>query len=254
MHSVVVFVIAFVCLFGGARIGMIARRMLPEHHLKGDSTDVIKLATGLLATLVALVLSLLVSSANTFHATMENEYKQALAAILQIDQNLRAYGPEAKDVRQHLRRSVAEGLRRRWPQEDFGPAEAPTDSNVVPTIDLEERILALNPTEPRQKWFQAQALQLAHELARIRQLISGDASGQSLPVPLVILLLAAGTAIFASFGLLVRPNPTVVAALAMAAVAVSGALFVIVEFNSPFTGLLQLSSEPARVTYAQLGT
>jgi hypothetical protein len=254
MHSVVVFVIAFVCLFAGARIGMAVRRLLPEHHLKGDSTDVIKLATGLLATLVALVLSLLVSSANTFHATMETEYKQALAAILQIDQNLRAYGPETRETRQYLRRGVADGLRRRWPDQDFGPAETATDSNALATIDLEERILALDPTGPRQKWFQSQALELAHELARVRQLISGDASGQSLPVPMVILLLAAGTAIFTSFGLLVRPNPTVTFALAVAAIAVAGALFVIVELNSPFTGLLQLSSEPARATYAQLGT
>jgi hypothetical protein len=253
MNSVALFFIAFACLFAGACIGMTVRRILPEHHLSRDSTDVIKLATGLMATLVALVLSLLVSSANTFHGMIENQYNGALANVVQLDQYLQAYGPETGDVRRELRRSVLRAFRQHWPGDDFGPVERPDAASVNPVIDLEDRILGLNAATPRQKWFQSQALQRANELVRVRQLLSGSESGRSLPAPIVIALLIVATAIFASFSLFVQPNPTVVAALAVAAVAVSGALFLIVELNTPFSGVLQLSSEPARAALAALG-
>ena len=253
MSSVALFLVAFACLFGGACTGMTVRRLLPEHHLSRESTDVIKLATGLMATLVALVLSLLVSSANTFRGTIENQYRQALAGIVELDQYLRAFGPDTRDVRQQLRRSVVHSFRLHWPHEDFGLTEAATDPNANPVIDLEGRILELNPTGPKQKWLQSQALQMANELVRLRQLMSGDQSKRGLPALIVIVLLAAATAIFASFSLFVQPNPTVVFALAVAAVAVSGALFLIVELNTPFSGLLQLSSDPAHATYEALG-
>ena len=253
MSSVALFLIAFACLFGGAWIGMTVRRVLPEHHLSRDSTDVIKLATGLTATLVALVLSLLVSSANSFRGTVENQYKQALAGIVQLDQYLRAFGPEAQVIRRQLRRDVVHSFRLHWPDEDFDVTQAATNPAANPVIDLEDGILELNPTVPKQKWFQAQALQLANELVRLRQLMSGDQSRRTLPGPIVIVLLAAATAVFASFSLFVQPNPTVVLALAVAALAVSGALFLIVELNSPFSGLLQLPSDPAHAAYAALG-
>jgi hypothetical protein len=120
MDSIALFVIAFACLLGGACIGMTMRRILPEHHLSRDSTDVIKLATGLMATLVALVLSLLVSSANTFHGMIENQYNGALANVVQLDQYLQAYGPETRDIRQQIRRTVVRYFRQHWPRDDFG--------------------------------------------------------------------------------------------------------------------------------------
>jgi hypothetical protein len=251
MNSIVLFFFAFGCLFAGACIGMTMRRILPEHHLSRDSTDVIKLAAGLMATLVALVLSLLVSSANTFHGMIENQYNGALVNVVQLDQYLRAYGPETRDLRQQLRQTVLSAFRQRWPN-DFGPKEAADSASANPVIDVENRILDLNAATPKQKWFQSQALQLANELLRVRELLSGSQSGRTLPAPIVVVLLIAATVIFASFSLFVQPNPTVVVALVMAAVLVSSALFLIVELNTPFSGVLRLSSEPAQAALAAL--
>jgi hypothetical protein len=253
MNSIALFFVAFACLLGGACIGMAMRRVLPEHHLSRDSTDVIKLATGLMATLVALVLSLLVSSANTFHGMIENQYNGALANVVQLDQYLQAYGPETRDIRQQIRRIVVRYFRQHWPHDDFGSIESADVGGVNPVMDIEDRILDLGATTAKQKWFQAQALQRANELVRVRLLMTGAESGRSLPAPIVIVLLVAATAIFASFSLFVQPNPTVIAALGMAAVLVSGALFLIVELNTPFSGVLQLSSAPAHATLAALG-
>src|SRR3974390_2183846 len=106
------FVPAFVCPLIGAGIGMALRRRLPTHHLSAGSIDVIKLTTGVMATLVALVLSLLLSSANTFRNGVENEYKQALAGIVQLDECLKAYGPEAAGIRALVRDVVGRSFQR----------------------------------------------------------------------------------------------------------------------------------------------
>src|SRR5262249_50256563 len=196
---------------------------------------------------------LLVSSANSFRGTIENQYSQALAGIVQLDQYLRAFGPDAQDIRQQLRRSVVHGFQLHWPHEDFGVTKAATDPAANPVIDLEDRILETNPGGTKKKWSRPRPLKMPSERARLRQLMWGDQPRRTLPAPIVIVLRAAATAIFASFSLFVRPNPTVVFALAVAAVAVSGALFLIVELNTPFGGLLQLSSDPAHATYEALG-
>ena len=53
----------FACVFGAAMLGLFTGHALPAHHLSQDSKDVVKLGTALIATMAALVLSLLISSA-----------------------------------------------------------------------------------------------------------------------------------------------------------------------------------------------
>jgi hypothetical protein len=252
MNSLALFALAFLCPLAGVCVGMAFRRRLPEHHLSRDSTDVIKLATGLMATLVALVLGLLVSSANSFHGTVESEYKQALADVIQLDQYLEAYGPEARDLRTLARHIVVQTFQQRWPDEEFGPKETARATGREPLIDLERRILGLTPADAAQKWFQSQALQLAQRLVAVRQLLSSAESGRPLPPPILFVVLVCSFAIFASFSLFVQPNPTVVVALGGSALAVAGAVFLIVELNTPFSGLLQLSSAPAHAVLGVL--
>src|SRR5262245_41326785 len=154
--SVVLFALAFLCPLVGAGIGIVLRGHLPEHHLSSSSTDVIKLGTGLMATLVALTLGLLISSASSYRSTVQTEYKQALADIIQLDEYLWSYGPEAGSVRQHVRRVLLRIFQERWPDDDFEPKEPSTGAEKHPIVGIQRQILALEPTDATQKWFQAQ--------------------------------------------------------------------------------------------------
>jgi len=254
MSSIFLGALAFLCPFAGAAVGLTVRDRLPSHHLNRDSIDVIKLATGLIGTLVALVLSLLISSANSVHGEVETEYKQAIAGVGQLDQRLRAYGPEAADIREELRRIVVSAGRLRWPQEDFGTAPSVKRPITDALLDLERRILKLHPADDEQRWFRDQALQLTGNLVQIERMVSNQAAGGSLPLPVLIAVIACAAAIFGSFGLYVQPNPTVVVALAASALAVAGAVFLIVELNTPFSGLMQISSAPLKALLPSLGT
>jgi hypothetical protein len=243
MNSLSVAAVVLACLVAGALVGMALRARLPEHHLGADTTDVIKLATGLMATLAALVLGLLIASANSARQTVESEFNETLASAALLDRYLAAYG----QARELLRHSLTRRFQARWPGEDFGPKE-PAVSQHSDLVELAQRILHLAPQDDAQKWFQSEAPQLAHGLAQARRLVVYQLAGIGLPTPLLVVLIAWSTTIFISFGLFVRMNPTVMVALFVAALSVAVAIFLIIELDSPFTGLVHISSAPAHAT------
>src|SRR5215468_3034950 len=99
--------IVFGVIFGGALLGMTLRRLLPEHHLSQDSKDVVKLGMGLIGTIAALVLGLLVASAKSSFDTQRNGLAQLSANAVLLDRILAHYGPETKECREQLRDTVA---------------------------------------------------------------------------------------------------------------------------------------------------
>ena len=84
----------FVCVLGGMAFGMFLRNRLPEHHLSGETKDVVKLGTGLIGTIAALVLGLLIASANGTFQTQSTQVQQLTADVVLLDQTLAQYGPE----------------------------------------------------------------------------------------------------------------------------------------------------------------
>jgi hypothetical protein len=104
--------IVFACTFGGALVGMLLRATLPVHHLSSDSKDVVKLGTGLIATLSALVLGLLIASAKSSFDAQRTGFQQLSANLVMLDRALARYGPETKDAREALRQLVASAIDR----------------------------------------------------------------------------------------------------------------------------------------------
>lgn len=252
MVSVGLFALAFLCPLLGAGIGITARSRLPEHHLGRDALDVIKLAMGLMATLVALTLGLLISSANTYHATIESEYREILAAMVHLDEYLRAYGPETRDVRVRIRHVAARSFKQRWPDEDFGPEGPPSEGGQHRFVEIQRRILELKPANETQRWFHKEALDVTVQLSDLRWLLVSQGTATAPLLPVFILIFLSVLAIFGSFGLYAPPTTTLFTVLVLAALAIAGATFLIVELNSPFHGLLQISSQGAHVLMQSL--
>ena len=245
MNSLLVAVVALACLLAGALLGMALRARLPEHHLGQDTTDVIKLAAGFMATLAALILGLLIFAANADRRTVESEFNGALASAALLDRYLAAYGQDTQEARELLRHFLVRRFQARWPADDFGPQEPAEAPNRSELVEMEQRILRLAPRDDAQKWFQSQALQLANGLAQTRQLLTFQLAGNSLPMPTLIVLIFWIAAIFTSFGLLVKINSTVIVALSVSALSVAVAFYLILDLNGPFTGLIHIPSAPA---------
>jgi hypothetical protein len=240
----------FGCVFGGALLGIVLRAVLPEHHVSAESKDVVKLGIGLLATMTALVLSLLLASARSSYEMQRNELTQVSANIIVLDRVLALYGPETKDARDLLRRSVARALDRMSPQS--GSRAAQLEPGAAGAEGLYDKIQVLSPGSEAQRSLRAEALRIGIDLARTRWLLF-EQGGRSIPVPFLVMLVFWVAVIFVSFGLFAPPNATVIATLFVCGLSVSSAIFLILELDQPFEGLVHMSSAPLQNALAHLG-
>jgi hypothetical protein len=250
MSSTLVGLIALGCLFGGALLGMRLRISLPGHHLTDESRHLIEIGLGIVGTMAGLVLGLLVGSATASYNAQRNELLDASSRTVLLDRLLAHYGPQANDARQTLRVAVVATLNGMWPHEGVGGPQV--DPSAVRGEIVLDRIEDLTPTTDTQRTIKQAALGQAISIAQVRWLMFEQA-GSGVSWPLLILLIFWFTITFTGFGLFAPSNATVSVALLLAALAVSGAIYVMLAMYSPFEGVVQLSSAPLREALAHLG-
>jgi hypothetical protein len=241
MNTTLTALIVFGCLVGAVLLGRALRRVLPEEHLTADSRDTIKLAMGLVATMAALVLGLLVSSAKGSYDTERNEVIQMAAKVAFFDRVLATYGPEAAEARAGFHEVVKEAVGQMWPGEAGVPAHLAPNTRAGNTVF--SAIENLSPHDDAQRKLKDQATTLATDFAQLRSLLVAQ-SVASISKPMLIILVSWLVVIFLGFSVLAPPNATVILALMISAIAVSGAIFLILELDQPFGGVIRISSEP----------
>ncbi len=252
MSAIMLALIAFACIFGGSLLGLFIRTHLPDHHLSDSARDIVKMGAGLIATLAALVLGLLVSSAKSTLDSINTELTMVGARVIMLDRVLAAYGPETKEIRGLLRLRVEAVVKRIWPEvetEDVS-LETPEASKGLETI--QEKIRALTPGNSSQRQLQSQALQIVSDLAQSRWVVI-EQTQLTIPPAFLVILIIWLSMLFACFGLLSPVNATVVVVLLMCALSVSTAIFLINEMNTPVTGMIKVSSAPLRNALEHLG-
>ena len=241
MNTTLTALIVFGCLVGAVLLGRGLRRMLPQEHLSSDSRDVIKLAIGLVATMSALVLGLLVSSAKGSYDTERSEVIQMAAKVAFLDRVLTVYGPEATEARVRFHDAVKQSVQQIWPEETRQPAQLAPNSqagNIVYGV-----VQALSPHDDAQRKLKEQAISVGIDIGQLRSLLAAQ-SVPSISTPMLIVLVLWLAIIFMGFSTLAPPNVTAIFALVVSAVAVSGAIFLILELDQPFGGVIRISSEP----------
>jgi hypothetical protein len=253
MSSLAVSGVIFACVFGASLLGMYLSRRLPEHHLSAESKDLVKLGMGLVGTMTAMVLGLLVASAKASFDSQRNGLAQLAGDVVVLDRTLAHFGSETQEVRALLRASVADMIRNTWPGE--GPASDLAEGNASTEGKYEaiyDKIQQLSPRTDAQRALQAHALKTVGDAVQTRWLMFSQRSS-SIPTPFLVVMVSWLVLILASFGLFAPRNGTAVIALLVCALTVSSAIFLILELDRPFKGIIQISSEPLRNAQAQLG-
>jgi Protein of unknown function (DUF4239) len=255
--------IVFAIVFAGALFGLLVRRRLPEHHLSAETKDVVKLAMGVLGTMTALVLGLFIGSAKGSFDAQRNGVSQLAANVLVLDRTLALYGKQtqgtaegkkAQEARELLRASLDDLIRQTWPEEHGQAEQAGTKVGTEGRYeDVYERILALEPKTDAQRTLQGQTLKLVADTGQMRWNLSAQQRASSIPTPFLVVVVFWLALILASFGLFAPGNPTAVLSLAVCALAVSSAIFLILELDRPFGGIIRISGEPLRAALEQLG-
>lgn len=237
--------IILACILSGAILGIVLRRALPDRHLTPDAKDVVRLGTGLVGTIAALVLGLLIAGAKSSYDTRSTQVNQLVASIILFDYLLGQYGPETADIRKQARQATQTMAERIWSESNQSISNAHRFEVSRPSEGLYPALHALSPGTDAQRTLKDQAAQAATEIARTRLLLFAEAQGQlSIPFPFLVVLVFWLTIIFASFSLFAEPNPIVIGCLVIFAVSASGAIFLVMELADPFSGMMQISNEP----------
>ena len=228
-----------------------AKRILPPDHIGEDTRNVVNMSVGLIATLSALVLGLMVASTKAAFDTRSEEIKQSAARVVLLDRALVQYGPDAAPARTLLHDLARRRIILRWIEtQDSGLL----DSLHAEGIDIEKfqtAVRTLKPGDDAQRWLQSRALSLAAELEQTRWLLL-ESSASSIQRPMLIVLALWLTVIFTSLGLFAPRNRTAIGIIIVCAFSISTAIFLILEMDRPFDGVMQVSDLPLRNAFRQI--
>ncbi len=250
MSTISIGLIVFACVFGGAVLGILLQARLPQHHLSTETKDVVKLAMGLVATMAALVLGLLVASAKGAYDTQKNEVIEMAAKITFLDRVLANYGPGSAEIRALLRQNVERMVQRLWP--DDKPRNIQREPLASGGELLYDSIQKLSPETEKQQAVKTQALHSTIEIGQLHSLLFHQA-GSSISTPLLAIVVSWLAIIFLSFGLFAPRHGTAITALMVAALSVSAAIFLTLELDRPFGGLIEISRKPMESALEHIG-
>jgi hypothetical protein len=249
MSSIAISAAAFTLVFGGAVLGAFIGSRLSRERLSSENKEVVRLAMALVATLTGMALGVLIGSAKTYYDTLSNELTQVSANVALLGGVLRHYGPEANEAQESLRLAVARVLADNWPSQRMEKRQfLPKEGHVA---EVYEQIRALAPKDEEHRMMQSEALSLLRNLAQLRWLVV-EQSATTVLRPLLVVMLLWMTSIFFSWGLFSHANAIAVTTYFVAALCVSGAIFLILELYSPFSGFMRVSSAPLRMAYDSL--
>jgi hypothetical protein len=251
MNSPLIALVSAGCIFSGALLGLGLQSLLPNHHLSKETQDIVKLSAGTIATLTALVLGLLVSSAKSSFDTVNKGVVQGSVKIILLDRALARYGQETKSVREQLKHAIAAGIEMIWPTGKTGASGFTAFERAKSMELVQENLSELTPQNNTQRQALARAQQILGELNQNRLLLIEQEQNQ-LPLSLVLILVFWLSLIFVSFGLFAPSNVTALTVLFLGACAISAAIFLVLDLDRPLEGFIKVSSNPLRDALAHL--
>lgn len=237
--------IAFLCICAGIALGFLLRVALRETITEAKEIVGVGDAgvTGLVVLLAALVLGLLIASATTSFNDVGDGLADSAARVSLAGQLLEDYGPSAEPARLAL--CDATGSTARLETVDTG-----TSTKFQERLEpVSRQIRALSPTTPEQIDIKPRVEQLIEDVRLTRRNVFVESNTRT-PRLLVVVLVFWLATVFTAFALQSPRSLVALCTLLIGALSVSGAIFLIEEFYSPFNGLIMVSSEPLQRTLA----
>lgn len=252
MYSYQIAAITFLVIFGGASAGFIIQVLLPNHHLSSESKSTVHLAAGLIGTLAALILGLMVSSSKDTHDKAGAFISEMSAGYVHVDRLLANYGQEAALIRPILRKSLENMHGIIWPEE-FQHGEQSTPHARMELENVYNQTSMLKPENKNQQQLQDDALHLMDETIQKRWLMQEIVMGAGISIILLIIPVIFIAFITFIYALFAPRNLTVILALLCCSLCIAISVFLINELSSPLKGTLKVSSKPVHIALDQMG-
>jgi hypothetical protein len=231
---------------------MLVSRALPGHHLSGDSKDAVKQGLAMIATLTALVLGLLVATTKGTYDSQGAAVRELAVNVGLLDRALSRYAPKTDEDRERLREAhkqlrtlVSVTREKMWPDSSGLPADVAPAEALASGGALFDNVSELDAKTDAQRLLKSKSLEFMVSLAQTRQRLFAQKES-SIPLPFLLVLGFWLTILFACYGVLSPRNPTVVVVLTVCMLSVSAALFLVLELDRPFDGIMRVSDAPLR--------
>ena len=250
MSHLVIGLISFGAIFGGALLGLFAARFLPGHHLSKETQSAITVSVAVLGTLAALVLGLMITAANSSFSARSDEVRELSLQLIRMDRNLHRYGPEADTARTKLHDWATAKTHQLFPVK--GEVNPTSDQTIVMLEAVQDALLDLKPENEHQTYLRTLCLRLSSTMIEARWALETRAA-HSIPVPFLVLLIFWLSIVFASFGLFAPTNAVTIAALLLCSLAVAGGIYMIEELDKPLSGFVHLPSDSMERALLEIG-
>jgi hypothetical protein len=246
-----------IAIFAGASLALHAGQRLaarlPSNHLAGDMRSAAQVGIGMLATLAALVLGLMITSAKGSFDDRDHEIVEVATSAVLLDRALAGYGASAQAARVELKSMATEIASRVSAGGNVTEAEFRTPLKTVANLThLQETILSLVPATDAQRWFQQRALALSSDMGHLR-VLTVERGDHTVPTTLLVVIAAWVILIFFGLGVFVAANRTITTTLVVCAFAFATAILLVLELDTPYSGIIGISGRPLANALAELG-
>jgi hypothetical protein len=245
-----IFLISFIAIMAGIATGTYLRRHVDLDKLGPATKEVIRLGASYLATLSAVLISLMIASAKASYDNQDAHFRTLAAYLVETDQLLAQYGPETTQIRILMRQAVPAAVDRIWREKRSAVQDSAfTAASLAEQVN--SAVATLKPVSDVQHALKKRIKEASAEIARTRVLMFADSEAAIL-TPFLLILIFWLAVVFASYSLFVEPSRVVLAAFLVFALSISSALFLVADLSQPFVGLMQIPKEQLRHTLAPL--
>lgn len=251
MSSLAVSVTVLACVLVAAAVGFFLNTALPGHHLNAESRDLLKVVIGVVGTLTALVLGLVIGSAKHSYDEISSNLTRLTTDIILLDRALARYGPDASQTRALLREAAIDRLSELWSGGGIGQHAAGSAKTTAAIETLAHGLSELKPASDYQRALQSQTAALTGDLGRTLLNTQAEVGG-TVPHAFIFVLAVWLVIMFAGIGVLAPRNATARSGVIASAFAFAMALFLILELDTPYHGVIRISDAPVRLVLEQL--
>lgn len=238
--------------FAGGLVGLALRQMLPERATAGMLRDMTGAIGGLLTLLTALVLGLLIWTSYGVYSSQTATVRALATQVLRYDLALSDYGPEAANGRTELKANVEQAIAQIWSAQGASLLTSSYGATIASLHEREKYLASLHPSTETQKQALAAATQAANAIAQTR-LQMAVALTDPISRPLVVVVVAWAVFIFLGFGLMHAGDAAALLAMAVGAVAVASAVYLVFDLSQPYSGVFQVPSAPLVEVLQEIG-
>ena len=239
MRDFVIATVVFVCLVAASLISQWVYKWLPESQREEDTHQVVRSLAGLFVVMTSLVLGLMLNSAKTTFEMVDQNVHAFATDVILFDRTLLLYGPEANDTRAgllaYLKHATSDG---RVSKPDEGDR---VSEELLNAVGRNLRAMTPKDAERIARW--QGALSQYHKIVERRWTIVEQSEG-TIPLPMIVMLVAWLMLIFASVGYRAPRNAVTISSFIGSAALIAAAIYLIIDMDAPFSGPIQVSAKP----------